>query len=69
MDWGQLSDGRVVRDVVAAGSRPAQVDLRKVASWSVRWLVNPRHHRAKAKRARIMKLLNQGAVVALQETH
>eukprot|EP00969_Alexandrium_andersonii_P373024 15483045-Alexandrium_andersonii.AAC.1 len=32
-------------------------------------MVNPRHHRAKAKRARIMRLLNQGALVGIQETH
>eukprot|EP00969_Alexandrium_andersonii_P030286 1320903-Alexandrium_andersonii.AAC.1 len=32
-------------------------------------MVNPRHHRAKAKRARLQRLLNQGAVVGVQETH
>eukprot|EP00969_Alexandrium_andersonii_P170215 7525858-Alexandrium_andersonii.AAC.1 len=54
MAWGQLCEGLTVRDVVASGRRPAGVAIRRVASWNARWLVNPRHHRSKAKRARIL---------------
>eukprot|EP00969_Alexandrium_andersonii_P361590 15457916-Alexandrium_andersonii.AAC.1 len=50
---GQLCDGLTVRDVALTGRRPDGLGVRRVASWNARWMVNPRHHRAKAKRARI----------------
>eukprot|EP00969_Alexandrium_andersonii_P160698 7100679-Alexandrium_andersonii.AAC.1 len=71
LTWGQLCAGGTLHGLVRASrQRPAGGATQlKVASWSVRWLVNPRHHRARAKRARIMNLINQGSLAALQETH
>eukprot|EP00969_Alexandrium_andersonii_P103168 4552432-Alexandrium_andersonii.AAC.1 len=57
MKWLRLS--------LSAGGREV---LRKVASWSVRWLVSLATRRNKAKRRRVRELLLSGHVVALQET-
>eukprot|EP00969_Alexandrium_andersonii_P227656 10054011-Alexandrium_andersonii.AAC.1 len=52
MTWGPLCGGLAVWDVASTGRRPDGLAMRRVVSWNARWMVNPRHHRAKAKRAR-----------------
>ena len=66
--WGALVAGVTTGDVVEAVRRSAGGGI-KIATWNVRWLRNHHTQLAAAKRAAILRLLGEGCIVLLQETH
>ena len=67
--WGQLCDGITLLHVREAERRGTAGIAMKAASWNVRWMLDPHTTVAAAKRAVILRLLGEGCVVLLQETH
>ena len=67
--WGQLCDGLTLEHAREAERRVQGGISMKAASWNVRWLLDPHTSVAAAKRAVILRLLAEGCVVLLQETH
>ncbi len=61
--------GLTLAHAAAAERRGASGAAMKAASWNVRWMLDPHTTVAAAKRAVILRLLNEGCVVLLQETH
>ena len=66
--WADLVVGHSLAEVLAAEKRKRGTTVR-VATWNVRWLRDPHTAAATAKRAVILRLLAEGCIVLLQETH
>ena len=68
--WDQLCGQAFIRDVVTAFTHEDLAPgVWRLSSWNARWLLDPHSDAAAGKRAVIARLLAQGRVVALQETH
>ena len=67
--WGELCRGHTLADVVGLLGAPARGPTPTITSWNVRWLHNPHTATAAAKRAAILRRLQVGDIVFLQETH
>ena len=67
--WGQLCEGLTLLHAREAERRGTAGIAMKAASWNVRWMLDSHTTVAAAKRAVILRLLAEGCVVLLQETH
>ena len=75
---GSPPPGSTWRDLCAPGSwsrlgsalaLPSPTRLAKFVSWNCQWLVSPTTDAGRIKRATVRRWLDQGRIVALQETH
>ena len=67
--WGRLCGDATLGTVLERIEARATAPGLRPATWNVRWLISPHTQQGILKRQRIMRGLNAGKVVALQETH
>ena len=67
--WARLCANRTVSDLVSRIQAPAPGCLPTVTTWNVRWLHRTSTTTAAAKRTAILRRLQVGDIVLLQETH
>ena len=67
--WGQLCQDHTLADVAGLAGAPICGSAPTSTTWNVRWLHNPHTATAAAKRAAILRRLQVGDILFLQETH
>ena len=67
--WGALCEGLTPDSLYQALRAVSRAPAARVASWNARWLRSPHTHRGTGKKRELQQLLQNGTIMAVQETH